>query len=220
MTGIEPEIQALKDNLLDMVGLVKNQLSRCRKSLEEYDDNPAKEVLEQEKKVNALELSIDKDCENIIALHNPVATDLRFVLASLKINNDLERIGDNASSLAKFIVNHLKKVDKAILKKFELEDMLHILVQMMKDIEESMKEENTTLAHEVFKADDHLNKLNKKALNAASDLLLEFPDQNKFILRLFSIVRSLERAGDLTKNIGEEIIFHKEAKILRHKKSS
>src|SRR6188768_1458007 len=109
MPAIEPELQALKDNLVDMLQLVKNQMVRCKEAIHKNEVSIAEEVVEEERKVNTQELAIDRDCENILALYTPVASDLRLVLATLKISNDLERIGDNAKSLAKFLVNNPEK---------------------------------------------------------------------------------------------------------------
>ena len=90
MPAIEPELQALKDNLCDMLALVRNQMVKCKEAVRKHDLKLAEEVIEDERKVNAQEIAIDRDCESILALYTPVATDLRLVLASLKITNDLE----------------------------------------------------------------------------------------------------------------------------------
>jgi phosphate transport system protein len=217
---VESEIQALKENLLDMIGSVEQQITRCQESICKKDEGLAEKVIETEKKVNALELSIDKDCENIIALHNPLATDLRFILATIKISNDLERIGDNATSLARFLKKHIKKVNIELLQKFDIEKMLEVCIVMLKDIHEALRKEDTRLARNVFSKDEALNTINKRSLKTATALFKEYPDDHAIILRLFSIVRNLERVGDLTKNIGEEIVFHIEARILKHQKKS
>lgn len=217
---VESEIQALKENLLDMIGLVEQQLHRCQDAIHKKDEDLAEKVIEAEKKVNAQELSIDKDCENIIALHNPMATDLRFILATIKISNDLERIGDNATSLARFLKKHIKKVNIELLQKFDIEKMLEVCIVMLKDMHEALRKEDTRIARNVFSKDEALNTINKRSLKTATALLQEYPDDHAIILRLFSIVRNLERVGDLTKNIGEEIVFHIEARILKHQKKS
>src|SRR5687767_3939031 len=94
MSTLELELQALKEDLCDMLALVRSQLVKCKTVIEKKDKELAEEIITGEKKVNVQEIAIDRDCENILALHTPVATDLRFVLAALKITNDLERIGD------------------------------------------------------------------------------------------------------------------------------
>src|SRR6478609_10988528 len=109
MISLDIELGSLKENLLEMLDLVQKQLEKSKKALEQNDIALAQEVVEREKRVNALELVIDKDCENILALHNPVATDLRFVLSTIKICGDLESIGDITKGLARFIEKNAKK---------------------------------------------------------------------------------------------------------------
>ena len=217
MAAIEGEIQALKDNLLDMLELVRNQVVRCRKSLEKMNTSPAEEVLEAEKRVNNQELAIDRDCENILALHTPVATDLRFVLASLKITNDLERIGDNAKNLAKFLVQNMNDIPQKWLTRYNIVGMLDVLSIMLKDMAESLKKEDTRLARQSTRNDEQLNKYYREAAKTTATLITEHPDKASILLTLFSISRDLERAGDLTKNIAEELVFHIEANVLKHK---
>jgi phosphate transport system protein len=219
MAQVEPEIHALKDNLLDMIELVENQISRCKDVIKHKDIQLAKEILAAEKQVNAQELAVDRDCENIIALYNPVASDLRFVLATLKISNDLERIADNAHSFAKFLKKHVTHINTELIHRFQIEKMLDVCIVMLKDMREALRKDDTKLARKVFDKDVALNEINRKSLKIAQALLKEFPDDTPLILRLHAIVRNLERVGDLTKNIGEEIVFHIEARVLKHQKS-
>jgi phosphate transport system protein len=215
---VESEIHALKENLLDMIGLVEGQLTNCKDVLRKKNVDLAEKIIETEKKIDAQELAIDKDCENIIALHNPMATDLRFVLATIKISNDLERISDNVASFAKFLKKHIKNLNEDLLHKFHIEKMLDVCIIMLKDMHEALKKENTKLVRKVFPKDKALNEINKRSVKTATSLLKDYPDDHAIILRLFSIVRNLERVGDLTKNIGEEIVFHIEARVLKHQK--
>jgi phosphate transport system protein len=218
MPAIEPELQALKDNLMDMLLLVKNQMVKCKRAIQKNDKELAEEVITDEKKVNMQEIAIDRDCESILALYTPVATDLRLVLASLKITNDLERIGDNAKSLARFLVENIKDVPNHWFERYNLEAMLDILTDMLKDMGEALRKEDTKLARHTTKNDEQLNKYNREAVKTTADLMKEHPDKGKILLSLFSITRDLERAGDLTKNIAEELVFHIEAKVVKHKK--
>jgi phosphate transport system protein len=218
MAAIDAELQALKDNLLDMLGLVREQLLKCRKAIRKTSPEIAEEVIANEKKVNMQELAIDRDCENILALYTPVATDLRFVLASLKITNDLERIGDNASRLAKFISENISDIPNKWIAKYNLEEMLDVLTSMLKDMDEALRKEDTKLARKTTKNDEHLNKYFKEAFKTTSSLIAENPDKGKTLLTLFTVTRDLERAGDLTKNIAEELVFHIEARVLKHRK--
>lgn len=218
MPAIEPELQALKDNLLDMLSLVREQMIKLKDAIQENNMAKAEDVIEEEKNVNSQELAIDRDCENILALYTPVATDLRLVLATLKMTNDLERIGDSAKSVAKFLTQDMKDVPKKWLKEFCLDQMLEILIGMLKDMGEALRKEDTKLALKTAKKDEHLNDFNKKAFKTTADLIISHPEQSRQLLMLFSLTRNLERAGDLTKNIAEELVFHIEARVVKHKK--
>lgn len=216
MPAIEPELQALKENLLDMFSMVRKQMEKCKEAIENKDTKIAKEVIEDEKKINIQELAIDRDCENILALHTPVATDLRLVLATLKITNDLERIADSAKSLAKLLC---KEVDNKGFKWVEamgIVPMLEIIVDMLRDMGTALKKTDTKPALKAVKKDEDLNDYFKKALKTTGDLIVKNPEDSKTILMLMLMVRNLERSGDLTKNIAEELVFHMEARILKH----
>jgi phosphate transport system protein len=218
MPAIEPELSALKDNLLDMLSLVITQIEKCRESIKKNDKGLAEEIISDEKKVNALEIAIDRDCESILALHTPVATDLRLVLATLKITNDLERIGDNAKSLARFLKKGPNKNEKAFIKAFEFEKMLELLTAMLKDMRSALKNSDTKEAIKAAKRDEEVNDINKKAMKTVAELIKQYPDDIKELLTLFMLIKNLERAGDLTKNIAEELVFQIEARVMKHQK--
>jgi phosphate transport system protein len=218
MSTLELELQALKENLSDMLALVRTQLVKCKTVIEKKDRELAEEIITGEKKVNVQEIAIDRDCENILALHTPVATDLRFVLATLKITNDLERIGDMAKSLARWLKANIDKVPDKLVNEYNLTQMLDVLTEMLKEMGEALSKNDTKLARKTAKKDELLNDQKKKAFKTTVELVREYPDEAKALLNLFAISRNLERAGDLTKNISEEIIFHIEAKVMKHKK--
>lgn len=220
MPNFEAKSAQLKQDLLEMSFLVKTQLKKSREALLHNDLDLANEVVINDKRINGLELKIDKDCENILALHSPVAIDLRFILATLKINHDLERIGDHAEGIGWYVIDIGKKIDQEILEQFMVAQMYNKAITMLEDVYEALDNEDTTLARKIFKKDDFLNKKNKKATKIAIKLIKNAPEKAKVVIPLLSIVRKLERVGDLTKNMGEEIIFHIEAKVLKHKKKS
>jgi phosphate transport system protein len=217
MPAIEQELNALKENLYDMLSMVKDQMEKCMKSIKDKDRELAGEVLNNEKKINVQELAIDRDCENILALHTPVATDLRLVLASLKIANDLERIGDSAKSLAKVLSADLNKKEYKWIAHLNIYEMLEVLVSMLKEMGTALRKENTKPALKAVKKDETLNDYFKKAVKTAVELIKDNPDEGKEILTLLFMVRNLERSGDLTKNIAEEIVFQIEARVVKHK---
>lgn len=218
MSHLDNEIKMLKDNVLEMMFLVKNQLEKGRKALDNFDEEIAHEIMANEKRVDSLELTIDRDCEEVLALHNPVAVDLRFVMAAFKINSDLERVGDHANSIAKYIVDYGHQVDEETRKKMRMDEMYDIAVKMMSNVFNAFITEDTELARKVFKLDSTLNEINREVSEVTSELIKNDIGHTQNFLYLFSIIRKLERVGDLTKNIAEELIFYIEAKVLKHKK--
>ena len=219
MVSLDIELGSLKENLLEMLDLVKGQLEKSKKALENHDIVLAQEVVEREKRVNALELLIDKDCENILALHTPVATDLRFVLSTIKICGDLESIGDITKGLARFIIKTGKKNTHGFAEKFKIPSMIETCISMLSDMGEAIKKSDTELAHKIVKKDILLNEINKNAPGVAAELIKAHAENVELILKLFTITRKLERVGDFIKNIGSEVVFHIEAKVLKHKKA-
>ena len=218
MSNLEAALEELRNSLLEMAELVSLQLTNCKLVIENNDSDLADEIISMDKRVNAMELKIDRECENILALYNPVATDLRFVMAGLKTNHDLERIGDNIRGIAKASDGVSIKKDAAFLKEFRVTEMFNTTVAMLADVYNAMEEDNTQLVRKIFKKEAKLDKIDRRALSVATKLLKEHPEKSMAILSLYSVVKKLERIGDLCTNLGEEIIFHIEAKVLKHKK--
>jgi phosphate transport system protein len=219
MVSLDIELQSLKDNLLEMMDLVKSQMVKCKGALQDHDTQLADEVVDREKRVNALELTIDKDCENILALHNPVATDLRFVLSTLKICADLESIGDITKGLAKTSRNHIQKSHRNLLDKFKILKMIEVSISMLEDMREAVQKEDAQLGEKIAEKDKILNEINKDASKVAAELIKDHIEKIDLILKLLSITRKLERVGDFVKNIGAELVFHIEARVLKHQKA-
>ena len=216
MTHLETELSQLKNNLVSMWELVKSQLSKAKESLINEDKDLAREVVSVEKRVNAFELSIDKDCENIFALFNPVAIDLRLVLAVIKINNNLERQGDCARGIAKFVIDIDESLDKNLLEITRILDMFDENIVMLTELIEAFENEDGIIARRTFKRDELLDTINDNSTSAIADYIPKNVANAEQALQILSIIRKLERAGDHSKNIAEEIIFYTEAKVLKH----
>lgn len=216
MTPLENEINGVKKELISMWILVQSQLNKARESMIHFDKDLAREVLVKEKRVNSFELKIDRDVENIFALHCPVAIDLRFLLAALKINTNLERIGDIASGVAKYVVDASVNFETAALESTSLIRMYDEAINILMDTRTAFEKEDTVLARSIFKRDDVLDAINDNAPVTIAEIIkadITTLNESLFIL---SIIRKLERVGDQSKNIAEEIIFYVEAKILKH----
>ena len=216
MTHLDNELNYLKEELVAMHRLVYSQVSKCKDALFRFDNDLSKEILVTEKRVNALELKIDRDCENILALFNPVAIDLRFVLAALKINSNLERIGDNAEGIARYVLDVTEPFPAELLNRYQISDMITTCLSMLEDAITALEKEDTAAARKIFLKDDALDLINRSVTATTIKLVEEGNKMTLHFINLLSIVRKLERIGDQTKNISEEIIFFIEAKVLRH----
>jgi len=148
----------------------------------------------------------------------PVAVDLRFLLAVLKINNNLERIGDIAEGVAKYIVESSVKFDKDILESTQVIRMFDDSLDILTDAQAAFENENTILARTIFSRDEVLDQINKKADGVIAEYIRNNLGNINETLYILSIIRKLERVGDQSKNIAEEIIFYVEAKVLKHQK--
>jgi len=200
--------------------LVQSQLNKAKEAMVQFDKDLAREVLIKERRVNSFELKIDRDVENIFALYCPVAIDLRFLLAALKINTNLERIGDIASGIALYVVESSVNFDVKALESTSLLRMYDEAVNIFIDTRTAFEKEDTVLARSIFKRDDVLDAINENAPNTIGEIIKADMNSMPESLYMLSIIRKLERVGDQSKNIAEEIIFYVEAKILKHFESS
>ncbi len=220
MTQFETEIEELREEVKKMWKLVRSQLTKTLDALVNFDKDLAREVVVKEKRVNAYELKIDLDCENIFALYQPVAIDLRFLLAVLKINSNIERIGDIAEGIAKYIIDTDKVFSEELSKQTRVLEMFQESIVMFEDTLKSFENDDTTIARKVFKKDDFLDQINVTSNETVEAYIKQNPEDINQALYALSIIRKLERIGDQSKNIAEEIIFYLEAKVLKHTKKS
>jgi len=220
MSHLDVELKLLKADTIEYWKLVNSQLAKGYDSLVEMDKELALEIISIEKRVNALEIKLDRDCENIFALFNPVAVDLRFVLAVLKINTNLERTGDIAEGIAKFVNNVDATFDKELLKQTRALEMFESARNMMDKVLDAFEKEDTSLARKIFKEDETLDKINMAANSIIADYIRNNVANIEQALYLLSIIRKLERVGDQAKNMAEEIVFYVEAKVLKHLSTS
>jgi phosphate transport system protein len=220
MTPLENEITALKKELVSMWILVQSQLNKAKEAMVQFDKDLAREVLIKEKRVNSFELKIDRDCENIFALYCPVAVDLRFLLAALKINTNLERIGDIAAGIALYVVESSVNFEVKALESTSLLRMYEEAINILIDTRTAFEKEDTIMARSIFKRDDALDAINEAAPATIAEVIKADANSIPEALYILSVIRKLERVGDQAKNIAEEIIFYVEAKILKHFESS
>ena len=214
---VENELLAIKEEVNDMWLLVHQQLENAFNALRNNDDDLANSVASREKRVNAFELKIDSDIEDFIALYNPVAVDLRFALAMLKINNKLERIGDYADSIARFVArNNLTEEDKQLFNVLEMKEMYDQVLHMFSTTHKALENSDASLAKSVIDKDDLLDSLNQKALDKLAEYAKNNPSAIRFCLEIAAILRKLERTGDHIINLAEETVFYIDAEVLKH----
>lgn len=214
---IESELVLLKKEVAEMWTLVYNQLDRAGEAVLTLDHELARQVLVRERRVNAFELKIDSDVEDVIALYNPVGIDLRFVLAMFKINTNLERLGDFAEGIAQFVLNNPEPgLDSELIEKLRLQEMIRELLSMLEIARQALLEEKEELATTVFAKDNLLDEINANASVVLSEYIQQHPESALSCLNLVGIFRKLERSGDHITNIAEEIVFFIDAKVLKH----
>lgn len=218
MSHLDTNLTQLKNDLIQMWNLVNTQMEVARQALISNDKDLAHEVKANEKLVDAFELKIDMDCENIIMLQNPVAVDLRFLLSVLKINYNLERIGDYAHSIAKSVEKAEKEWNQELLEKIHIPEMFFVAQSMMQESLNAFEKADRKLVKGLFGKDEKLDKLNETVQPLIAQLIKTAPDDASILLEAFSIVRRLERAGDHITNIAEELLFYFDAIVVKHAK--
>ena len=211
-------IKDIKELVLEMFELVGQQVADTKLAVLNFDKDLCREVLIQEKKVNGLDLKIDKEAEKIMALYSPVAVDLRFIIASLNINTFLERIGDNTQSICNCILQMEVPFKEEVLANSDLIKQLDITLQMFDDIIEAFVNESSSKAAHVLSLDVEVDEINNQALDFISDYIKKDVNDTKNYLFLLSMIQKTERIGDLIKNLAEETIFYIDAKVLKHKR--
>ncbi len=216
MSKLDNELKLLKEEVVNMWTLVHSQLVKGLSALLNFDKDLAREVVMIEKRVNGAELKIDRDCENIFAIYSPVAVDLRLLLAVLKINTNLERIGDIADGIAKLIIDTDNCFKPELLESTKIVEMYHEAIQIVEEILAAFEKEDTALARGIFKRDEFLDEINRTANELITNYLKNVPQDIDQALNILSIIRRLERVGDQSENIAEEIIFYLEAKVIKH----
>lgn len=209
--------ELLNQAALEMMSLCISQLAKATEAYLNNDADLAEEVIYTETYVNALDISIGKNCERYLALYTPVATDLRYVMAILKINIDLERIGDHAYGISKFVVDDESPTPKHLIKALQIEKMHGTIQDMFDDIVNAFENKHVKSARKVFKKDKILDAINEGAFAIIEAEIKKDIQVVGKTLQLSSIIKKFERVGDLIKNIAEEIIFYKKAEQLKHK---
>ncbi len=208
------ELEALKQTLLAMGGLVEDQIRRVMRALMERDDALALDVIERDHRVNAYDVEVDETCVDLLALYQPVAGDLRFITTAMKIVTDLERIGDQAENIARRV---LELNQEPQLKPYiDLPRMAERAQAMVKDSLDAFVTRDTELARRVCAADAEVDALKEQLFRELLTFMMEDPRAIARAIRLILISRFLERVADHATNIAEMVIYMVEGKMVRH----
>jgi phosphate transport system protein len=212
---LDEHIEKLKTRVIKMCSLVDEQVQSAIKAVDDENLELAKEVFEKDNKVDKYDNKIDKICQKIFALTQPVAMDLRLIMSSLTINNNLERIGDIAANIAEYIMMIKKKPD--FFHQTKLEEMFKIGKQMLKDAIDSYIGGNETLAKTVIESDNYLDKLNAENHKILVEIMKQDKENIEPAIALLVMSRQIERLGDHCTNIAEDVFFILEAHLVKHK---
>jgi len=211
---LQREIESLKKKLLNMSAIVEENVAKATRSIVERDEQLALDVIKSDINVDQMEVDIEEDCLKILALHQPVAIDLRFIIACLKINSDLERVGDLAVNIAErsaYLATHEK-----ICIPFDYVGMANKVQKMLGDSIDSLVNFDTRLAHKVRAQDDEIDAMNREIYEVVKNEMSADLQHVNCLLHALSVGRHLERIADHATNIAEDVVYLVDAQIVRH----
>jgi phosphate transport system protein len=210
---LKKEVDRLRRRLLELSAMVEDSVRRALTSVETHDRPLANEVIEGDARVDEAEVELEEECLKVLALHQPVAIDLRYIIAILKINNDIERIGDLAVNIAKrsHILREAAEVPALI------PEMAATVREMLKTSLDALVHSDGGRARSVLAMDDEVDRMHKAMFDRLDRIVSEEPKKATDFLPFLSISRNLERIADLATNIAEDVIYLTEGDIVRHK---
>lgn len=211
----EQELNALRKNLIRMASIVEVSIANAVKSLIERNSELAKDVVQHDEKVDALELELDKQCVDLLALRQPLAIDLRFITSAIKITNNLERMGDLAVNIAERVIplNQEPQLKPLI----DIPRMATITQTMVKDSIDAFVNRDTGLARSVCERDSTVDALNDQIFRELLTYMIQDPANITRAVHLMLISRHLERISDHSTNIAEEVVYIVKAKVVKHR---
>lgn len=214
--SMQEDLTLLKQRILRMGGMVEEATRNATLALTQRRGDLAQRVIENDDTIDMIELDVDEECLRILALHQPVAGDLRFITAALKINNDLERIGDLACNVAERAIDLCRSEPLPLPLQFER--MTEIVRAMLHDALDALVNRNAPLARSVLARDGEINRIHREHFGALQEAMKADPDNVERAVDLLSASRQLERIGDQTTNIAEDVVFLVEGQVIRHQR--
>jgi phosphate transport system protein len=208
------ELDALRQTLLAMGGLVEDQIRRAMRSLLERDDALAQEVIDRDRQVNTYDVEVDEQCVELLALNQPAASDLRFITTAMKIVTDLERIGDQAVNIAQRVLELNR--DPQLKPYIDLPRMAEKAQRMVKESLDAFVARDTALARQVCGEDAEVDALKEQIFRELLTFMMEDPRTIPRAIRVILISRFMERVADHATNIAEMVVYLVEGKMVRH----
>ncbi len=210
----EAELQALRNQLLTMGGLVEERVHRAIHALVHRQEEEAHRIIASDKEINDLQMEVDDRCLRLLATQTPLAVDLRLITSTMKINADLERVGDQAVNIAESV---LVLIPQPPLKPLiDIPRMASIAEKMIRDALDAFVKKDAALARDVLRRDDEVDDLKDQVFRELLTYMMADPGTIQRALSLILISRNLERIADHATNIAEDVIFITEAKDVRH----
>jgi phosphate transport system protein len=211
------ELDKIKKMILSLGALVEQRVARIKQAVEDRDSELAKEIMQLDHEIDEMEVEIEEECLKIIALHQPVAADLRFIVAVIKINNDLERIGDQVVNIAQRVVTIAKRPVAPF--RFDYSVMADKAEAMLRMSLDSLVNQDLDVAIKVLHLDDDVDKIKDQAYDRIKQAMADgLTEDIGYMINLLLISRHIERLADHATNIAEEVVYMIEGEIVRHGK--
>ena len=211
---LQRDLESLRKDVLHLGSLVQGSTKASIDFLNSKKAQQLDEVAQLERRINELEVDIEEHCLKILALHQPVAIDLRFIVVVMKVNNDLERMGDQAVNIAHRVQALIGEPDLGL--ELPLNQMTDTIQQMVTLSLEALVNQDATIARRVVEMDDEVDDLHSENYAALRRLVENNPQRVGSAMSMATVSSNLERIGDLCTNIAEEVIFMVEGKVIRH----
>ncbi|MHB9132713.1 MAG: phosphate signaling complex protein PhoU [Armatimonadota bacterium] len=212
---MQREIDKLKKKILTLSAIVEESVQRAVKSVAGYDAQLAEQVIEADEQIDNMEVDVEEECLKILALYQPVAADLRFVVAALKINNDLERIGDLAVNIAERAI--FLSANTHVQAPLDFAEMFEKSQAMLRMSLDALMNADSSLAHAVNLADDEVDDINRLMYKRVQEQIRHDPEHVEMLINYITISRHLERIADYATNIAEDVIYMIDGEIVRHR---
>ncbi|MDR0933117.1 MAG: phosphate signaling complex protein PhoU [Victivallales bacterium] len=214
-THFAKAIDELKIMLFEVATLAEEATNIAVSAVESNNVNIATKVINDDTKIDALEIKIEEECLKILALYQPVAGDLRNVITILKVNNEIERIGDLAVNIAERVAD-MNLYWESCCEKIDFQLMVKMTCSMLKDALDSLAYEDVTKAVCVIRSDDIIDSYHKENYQKVRDYILKYPKEAQYYMDCLTVSRCLERIADIATNIAEDVVYLESGTIVRH----